>query len=141
MSFDKWKKRFIYQAKFVRIYVIIQRRRFSSLLVFSSILWWCELQSLKWIFWFENYWIKFNLLVITSFLHIVRECAERFHWTFSRSKRAAAQNEWDSSSSNRTSSFFLHSDFDHRISWSSSLQIVRTMRLKSINDKTHNKIA
>ncbi len=111
--------------------MIIQRSLFSSLLICSSILWWWELQSLKWIFLFKNYWLKFNLLVIISLVRIAREYAERSHQTFSRSRRAAAQNEWDSSSSNRTSSFFLYSDFDHRISWRSSFQFVRTMRTKA----------
>ncbi len=107
----------------------VKHSRYSLSTIFSSILWWCELQSLKWIFYFEildQVW-----LIITSFVRIARECAERSHQTFSRSRRAAAQDEWDSSSLNRTSSFFLHSDFDHRISWRSSLQFVRTMRTRT----------
>ncbi len=97
-------------------------------MIFSSILWWCELQSLKWIFYLEI--LNQVWLIITSFVRIARECVECSHQTFSRSRRAAAQNEWDSSSLNRMSSFILHSDFDHRISWRSSLQFVRTMRTK-----------
>jgi hypothetical protein len=97
--------------------------------IFSSILWWCELQSLRWIFYLEI--LNQVWLIITSLVRIARECAERSHQTFSRSRRAAAQDEWNSSSSNRTSSFFLHSDFDHRISWRSSLQFLRTMRTKA----------
>ncbi len=86
-----------------------------------------------------NHWDEYSILIflnqvwliITSFVRIARKCAERFYQTFSRSRRAAAQNEWDSSSSNRTNSFFLHSDFDYRISWKSSFQFVRTMRTKA----------
>jgi hypothetical protein len=98
-------------------------------MIFSSILWWYELQSLKWIFYFEI--LNQIWLIIAFFVRIARECAERSHQTFSRSRRAAAQNEWDSSSSNRTNSFFLHSDFDYRISWKSSFQFVRTMHTKT----------
>ncbi len=87
------------------------------------------MQSLKWIFYLEI--LNQVWLIIIFFVRIARECAERFHQTFSRSRRAAAQNEWDSNSSNRTSSFFLHSDFNHRISWRSSFQFVRTMRTKT----------
>ncbi len=103
--------------------------RYSLLTISSSILWWCELQSLRWIFYFEI--LNQVWLIITSFVRIARECAKRFHQTFLRSRRAVAQDEWDSNSSNRTSSFFLHSDFNHRISWRSSLQFVRTMRTKA----------
>ncbi len=107
----------------------VKHSRYFLSTIFSSILWWCELQSLRWVFYLEildQVW-----LIITSFVRTARECAERSHQTFSRSRRVAAQDEWDSSSSNRTSSFFLHSDFDHRISWRSSLQFVRTMRTKA----------
>ncbi len=107
----------------------VKHSRYFLSTIFSSILWWCELQSLKWVFYLEI--LNQIWLIIAFFVRIARECAERSHQTFSRSRRAAAQNEWDSSSSNRTSSFFLHSDFDHRISWRSSLQFVRTMRTKA----------
>jgi hypothetical protein len=107
----------------------VKHSRYFLSTIFSSILWWCELQSLRWIFYLEI--LNQVWLIIASFVRTARECAERSHQTFSRSKRAVAQNEWDSCSSNRTSSFFLHSDFDHRISWRSSLQFVRTMRTKA----------
>ncbi len=107
----------------------IKHSRYFLSTIFSSILWWCELQSLKWIFYLEI--LNRVWLITTFFVRIARECAERSHQTFSRSRRAAAQNEWDSNLLNRTSSFFLHSNFDHRISWRSSLQFVRTMRTKA----------
>jgi hypothetical protein len=46
----KWQKRLAHQAKLVRTYTIIQRRRFPLSAIFSPILWWCGLQPLKWVF-------------------------------------------------------------------------------------------